>query len=73
MKYLNNKFYTEVNNPKYIINDGQILRETTEPKSLKTKYEHLNGVKLDKNLNVVELDDGTLQIVDPKKKKTVKE
>ena len=58
MKYLNNKFYTEVNNPKYIINDGQILRETTEPKSLKTKYEHLNGVKLDKNLNVVELVDG---------------
>ena len=73
MKYLNNKFYTEVNNPKYIINDGQILRETTEPKSLKTKYELMNGVKLDKNLNVVELDDGTLQIVDLKKKKTVKE
>ena len=64
MKYLNNKFYTEVKNPKYIINDGQILRETTEPKSLKTKYELMNGVKLDKNLNVVELDDGTLQIVD---------
>ena len=73
MKYLNNKFYTEVNNPKYIINDGKILRETTEPKSLKTKYELMNGVKLDKNLNVVELDDGTLQIVDLKKKKTVKE
>ena len=73
MKYLNNKFYTEVNNPKYIINDGQILRETTEPKSLTTKYELMNGVKLDKNLNVVELDDGTLQIVDLKKKKTVKE
>ena len=33
----------------------------------------MNGVKLDKNLNVVELDDGTLQIVDLKKKKTVKE
>ena len=48
MKYINNKFYTEVNNPKYIINDGKILRETSPPKSLKSKYEVMNGVKLDK-------------------------
>ena len=27
MKYINNKFYTEVNNSKYIINDDKILRE----------------------------------------------
>ena len=51
MKYLNNKFYTEVNNDKYIINDGKIFRETVAPKSLKTKYEVMNGVKLEKNLS----------------------
>ena len=29
MKYINNKFYTEINNPKYIMNDEKILRETS--------------------------------------------
>ena len=47
MKYINNKFHTEVNNPKFIIIDGKVLRETSPPKSLKTKYEVMNGVKLD--------------------------
>ena len=60
---MNNKFYTEVNNPKYIINDGKILRETSPPKSLKSKYEVMNGVKLDKKSNIIELDDGSLHIV----------
>ena len=69
MKYLNNKFYTEVKNDKYIINDGKIYRETIAPKSLKTKYEIMNGVKLEKNLVVIELDDGTLQIQESKKSK----
>ena len=63
MKYINNKFYTEVNNPKYIINDGKILRETSPPKSLKSKYEVMNGVKLEKKSNIIELDDGSLHIV----------
>ena len=63
MKYINNKFYTEVNNPKYIINDGKILRETSPPKSLKSKYEVMNGVKLDKKSNIIELDDGSFHIV----------
>ena len=54
MKYINNKFYTEVNNPKYIINDGKVPRETSPPKSLKSKFEVMNGVKL---------DDGSLHIV----------
>ena len=63
MKYINNKFYTEVNNPKYIINDGKILRETSPTKSLKSKYEVMNGVKLDKKSNIIELDDGSLHIV----------
>ena len=63
MKYINIKFYTEVNNPKYIINDGKILRETSPPKSLKSKNEVMNGVKLDKKSNIIELDDGSLHIV----------
>ena len=63
MKYISNKFYTEVNNPKYIINDGIVLRETTAPKSLKTKNEIMNDVKQEKSLNLIELDDGSLQIV----------
>ena len=50
MKYMNNKFYTEGNNPKYIINDGNVLRGTSPPKSLKSKYEDMNGVKLDKKI-----------------------
>ena len=63
MKYINNKLYTEVNNPKYIINDGKVLRETSPPKSLKSKYEVMNGVKLDKKSIIIELDDGSFHIV----------
>ena len=53
MKYINNKFYIEVNNPKYIINDDKILRETSPPKSLKTKYEAMYGVKVDKKIKLL--------------------
>ena len=66
MKYINNEFYTEVNNPKYTFNDENIFKETSRPKSLETKYEGLNGGKLEKNLKIIELDDGSLQIVDLK-------
>ena len=48
MKNINNKFHTEVNNPKNIIIDDKILREISPPKSLKTKYEVMYGVKVDK-------------------------
>ena len=37
MKYIDNKVYTEVNNPKYIINDDKILRETSPPKVIENK------------------------------------
>ena len=53
MKYINNKFYTEVNNSKYIINDDKILRETSPPKSLKIKYEAMYGVKVDKKIKLL--------------------
>ena len=70
MKYINNKFYTEVNNSKYSINDDKILRETSPPKSLKIKYEASYGVKVDKkNKTSIELDDGSLQIIEFKKSK----
>ena len=45
-KYLNDKFYTEVKNEKYIIHDGKIFRETVIPKSLKTQYETIHGTKV---------------------------
>ena len=72
MKYKNNKFYTELNNDKYNNNDGKFFKETIAPKSLKTKYEIMIGVKLEKNLVVIELDDGTLQIQKSKKLKNMK-
>ena len=68
MKYLNNKFYTEYTNDKYIIHENKIYRETVAPKSLKTKYEAMNNTKIDKNKTVIELDDGSLVLVDSKKK-----
>ena len=51
----------------------KIFRETVAPKSLKTRYEAINNVKLDKNKTVVELDDGSLVLVDFKKKKQPKQ
>ena len=69
MKYLNNKFYTEYTNDKYIIHENKIYRETVAPKSLKTKYEAMNNTKIDKNKTVIELDDGSLVLVDSKKNK----
>ena len=53
MKFIENKCYTEVNNPKYINNDDKILRETSPPKSLKTKYEVMYGVKVDKKIKLL--------------------
>ena len=69
MKYLNNKFYTEYTNDKYIIHENKIFRETVAPKSLKTKHEAMNNTKIDKNKTVIELDDGSLVLVDSKNNK----
>ena len=68
MKYLNDKFYTECKNDKYIIIDDKIYRETVTPKSLKTRYEVVNNTKIDRNKTVIELSDGSLTVVDAKKK-----
>ena len=68
MKYLNNKFDTECKNDEYIIQEeGEIFRETVAPKSLKTRFEAIDDVKLEKNKAVIELDDGSLVLVDSKK------
>ena len=65
MKYINNKFYKELENEKYIIHDGKIMFETKMPKSLKTRYEVMFNTKLTKTQTVVELDEGTLQVLHP--------
>ena len=64
MKYLNNKFYTYCSNDKYIVHENKIFRETVAPKSLKTLYEAINIVKINENETVIELDDGSLVLVD---------
>ena len=40
--------------------------ETKMPKSLKTRYEVMFDTKLTKTQTVVELDDGTIQLMDSK-------
>ena len=64
MKYINGKFYKELENEKYIIHDGKIMFETKMPKSLKTRYEVIFNTKITKTQSVVELDDGTLKLLD---------
>ena len=64
MKYINGKFYNELENEKYIIQDGKIMFETKMPKSLKTRYEVIFNTKITKTQSVVELDDGTLKLLD---------
>ena len=64
MKYINAKFYKELENEKYIIHDGKTMFETKMPKSLKTRYEVIFNTKITKTQSVVELDDGTLKLLD---------
>ena len=62
-KYLNNKFYSEVKNEKYIIHEGKIFRETV-PKSLKTQYETIHERKVPKGKLVNQLETGELVLID---------
>ena len=70
MKYINGKFYKELDNEKYKIHDGKIMIESKIPKSLKTRYEIMFDTKLTKTQTVVELDDGTLQLMESQNQKT---
>ena len=62
---INNKNYRELPThiaEKYIIHNNQIWVETTEPKSIRERYEINNNVKLNKNQKVVEFANGTVLI-----------
>ena len=63
VKYLNDKFYTEVKNEKYVIHEGKIFRETF-PKSLKTQYELIHDMKVPKGKIVNQLETGELVLID---------
>ena len=69
MKNLDKNFYTEVDVAKYIINDGKILRETSPPVSIKSKYETVNGVKVELNKKYFRIRLLSLRIVDLNEKK----
>ena len=71
MKYINGNFYEELENEKYIIHDGKIMFETKMPKSLKTRYEIMFDTKLTKAQTIVELDDGTLQLMESQNQKNL--
>ena len=71
MKYINGNFYKELENEKYIIHDGKIMFETKMPKSLKTRYEIMFDTKLTKAQTVVELDNGTLQLMESQNQKNL--
>ena len=71
MKYINGNFYRELENEKYIIHDGKIMFERKIPKSLKTRYEIMFDTKLTKTQTVVELDDGTLQLMESQNQKNL--
>ena len=71
MKYINTKFYKELENEKYIFHDGKIMFETKMPKPLKTRYEIMFDTKLTKTQTVVELDDGTLQLMESQNQKNL--
>ena len=47
------------------------LNETKIPKSLKTRYEVMFDTKLTKTQMVVELDDGTLQLLESQNQKNL--
>ncbi len=77
--YIDGVFYKTINKNEYkILRDGQsfvfgendqLLKKTTEPKSLRKRYEIINNEKLPTNKNVIE-QDGKLVVIDkPKKSK----
>ena len=62
---INNKNYRELPThiaEKYIIHNNQIWVETSEPKSIRERYEIKNNVKLNKNQKVVQFANGSMVI-----------
>ena len=62
MIYLNEKFFTEIKNEIYIIHNNKIYRQTSFPKSLKTRYELINNTKIPKNKIVILSENGELNL-----------
>lgn len=72
MKYINGKFYVEVNDKRYMIHDNQILKLRKEPESLNTMYQVMYNVKLPKKSKVIKDNDGNLVGIDNPTKKREK-
>ena len=64
MIYLNENFFTEVKNNKYIIHNNKIYRLTNIPKNLKSRYEIINNTKIPKNKTVILTENNELTLID---------
>ena len=64
MLYLNDKYFTEVKNEKYIIHNNKIYQQTQTSKSLKTGYEIINNGKIRKRKIVIQPENNTLSLTD---------
>ena len=64
MMYLNEKFYTEIKNDKYLNHNNKIYRLTNTPKSLKTRYQIINNTKIPKNKTVILTENNELTLID---------
>ena len=64
MKYLNNKYYKQVKNERYITHptENSILRERKEPKSLKTHNQVIIDTEKGRNQKVIKNANNELEI-----------
>ena len=73
MKYINGRYYTEVNDKGYLIqpNENIILRERKPPKILRTQYQVQKETKTRKNQKAIKTHNKELEVKsDPKNNKT---
>ena len=63
MKYITNKFFTEVKDKRYLFHPtgNNILRERKETKSLQTQYQVIIETKIRRNQKVIN-DSGELKV-----------
>ena len=74
MEYLNNIYYTEVKDKRYIILpiENIILPEREEPKFLRTQYQRTNETQMRRNQNFINFQHDELEVKPyPKKKKNI--